>query len=693
MSMRYKGGVISATPPTVTTTSAPGLWTLEQQMQYQAAGVWPQSAIPDPFFEYVTMLLHGDGTNGAQNNTFLDSSTNNFSITRNGDTTQGTFSPFSRAEGNWSNYFNNLGYLSLGSNAALLPGSGDFTVEAWFNASALGGGTAGYNCIFSYGGSTGNLRLFLLGTAPHITVWSGANLFLNVDVSATVKIGGWNHVAIVRSGSTITVYLNGTVVGSPVSNSDNFSGTLNIGSEAGSYLWTGYISNVRVVKGTAVYTSAFTPPIAPLTAIANTGVLTCQSNSFKDNSANNFAVTVTNNPSVQVFNPFNPTTAYLAATNGGSGYFDGTGDYLVVGSGSTGALGSGDFCVEAWVYRTSTADAYFLSNLVSSGGGDGQFNLGIFSGSITFTGWFTTFLSGTSPAPNQWVHYVTCRSGTTMSLYANGTRLATTSTANNFSSSNDIRLGAYASGSNPLAGYMGSSRVVVGSSVYDPAQSTLTVPTAPFTNIANTRVLCNFTNGGIFDNAAMNNLQTFGDAQISTAQSKFGGGSMYFDGSDYLTTKPSSTDNFAMGTGDWTVECWLYLTAVSGIIQSVFDTLPFSAGATTAVRIFISSGAVQLYQYSTPVTSGGSLSTNIWYHIAVCKASGITRIFVNGSQVNTNYSDIANYICGANRPIIGAEGFSLLNPLNGYIDDMRVTKGYARYTANFTPPTAAFPNL
>jgi hypothetical protein len=53
----------------------------------------------DPFFNQTTLLLHGDGTNGAQNNTFLDSSTNNFTITRNGNTTQGTFSPFSLAAG------------------------------------------------------------------------------------------------------------------------------------------------------------------------------------------------------------------------------------------------------------------------------------------------------------------------------------------------------------------------------------------------------------------------------------------------------------------------------------------------------------------------------------------------------------------------------------------------------------------
>ena len=63
------------------------------------------SAIKDGYFNLVTLLLPGNGTNGAQNNTFLDSSTNNFTITRNGNTTQGTFTPFSNQPGAWGNYF------------------------------------------------------------------------------------------------------------------------------------------------------------------------------------------------------------------------------------------------------------------------------------------------------------------------------------------------------------------------------------------------------------------------------------------------------------------------------------------------------------------------------------------------------------------------------------------------------------
>ena len=100
MSFRYPAGLITASSP-VNANYPSGVWTPRQALPYLQNNVWGQ----DPFFEQTVLLLHGDGTNGAQNNTFLDSSSNNFTITRNGNTTQGTFTPFSLAAGEWSNFF------------------------------------------------------------------------------------------------------------------------------------------------------------------------------------------------------------------------------------------------------------------------------------------------------------------------------------------------------------------------------------------------------------------------------------------------------------------------------------------------------------------------------------------------------------------------------------------------------------
>jgi hypothetical protein len=81
---------------------------------------------------------------------------------------------------------------------------------------------------------------------------------------------------------------------------------------------------MRVVKGSGV--TSVTVPTTPLTAISGTELLTCQTNRFVDNSTNNFAITVNGNTSVQPFSPFAPSAAYDPSVNGGSGYFDGSGD-------------------------------------------------------------------------------------------------------------------------------------------------------------------------------------------------------------------------------------------------------------------------------------------------------------------------------------------------------------------------------
>lgn len=85
------------------------------------------------------------------------------------------------------------------------------------------------------------------------------------------------------------------------------------------------------------------------------------------------------------------------------------------------------------------------------------------------------------------------------------------------------------------------------------------------------------------------------------------------------------------------------------------------------------------------------MSATTWTHIALCRSGSSTRLFLDGVQTGSTYTDTNNYLGPANRPVIGASGLSLGgSALNGYIDDLRITK-FARYTANFTPPTAAFP--
>jgi len=94
----------------------------------------------------------------------------------------------------------------------------------------------------------------------------------------------------------------------------------------------------------------------------------------------------------------------------------------------------------------------------------------------------------------------------------------------------------------------------------------------------------------------------------------------------------------------------------------------------------------------TRITSSTSISTGTWYHVAFVRASGSTKMYLNGTNEGATYTDSTNYLGSSGRPIIAADGYTLgSQAMNGYIDDLRITKGYARYTANFTAPTAAFP--
>ena len=180
-----------------------------------------------------------------------------------------------------------------------------------------------------------------------------------------------------------------------------------------------------------------------------------------------------------------------------------------------------------------------------------------------------------------------------------------------------------------------------------------------------------------------------GNAQISTTQSKFGGSSGYFDGNgDYLTLNGQSA--FAFGTGDFTVELWFYLIQASG---QLFDFRPLNTNGAYPVLGLYANGDVSYYVNTQErILAVAGITTATWYHLALTRAGTSTKIFVDGQQVGPTWTDTTNYVVGASRPIFGALGFdpSIL-PLNGYIDELRITKGIARYTANFTVPSAPFP--
>ena len=178
-------------------------------------------------------------------------------------------------------------------------------------------------------------------------------------------------------------------------------------------------------------------------------------------------------------------------------------------------------------------------------------------------------------------------------------------------------------------------------------------------------------------------------AFISTAQSKFGGSSVFFDGTDdYVTTPNNSVFDF--GTDDFTIEMWVNFANVTSTWQAIISRAYGIAGGW---RLYKNDANNQLRWYSqtTPVvlTTASTLSNNTWSHIAVVRNNGIITIYIDGTSRGSAASS-TNYNPGSYAIEIGRGVVTSTYPMTGYIDELRITNGYARYTGNFTPSTTAF---
>ena len=176
-------------------------------------------------------------------------------------------------------------------------------------------------------------------------------------------------------------------------------------------------------------------------------------------------------------------------------------------------------------------------------------------------------------------------------------------------------------------------------------------------------------------------------AVISTTQSKFGGASASFPNATSYLTPTASSSNYAFGTDDFTIEMWVYLNSGNTLYNVVYDarSLAIQAGATPV--IYTIGTALYYFANGQNKITATAPDTNSWHHLAVCRASGNTRMFLDGTQIGSTYTDSSTYII-ASGPFVG-NAFLFDSVWKGYIDEIRITNGYAWYTSNFTPSTTA----
>ena len=189
-------------------------------------------------------------------------------------------------------------------------------------------------------------------------------------------------------------------------------------------------------------------------------------------------------------------------------------------------------------------------------------------------------------------------------------------------------------------------------------------------------------------------LTPVGSAQISTAEAKFSQSLLLNDANtytNYLTTPNNA--GFQMSTGDFTLEAWIYLISKPRNIAGILCSGSASFGDNGGYFVVDSSNRIQLGLPGFAVF-GGTISTGQWYHVAGTRSGTTTRIFIDGTLTNTGTSDSNSYNFSKDNLLIGRNGWdgSGSQAFHGYIDEVRITKGVARYTATFTPPAAAFPD-
>lgn len=663
------------------------------------------------YWDEVLFSVGTSSTSGLKNNTYIDRSSNSHSITLTGTASrdahyQSAFHPYLD---NWSVYFDGKGGtsgsgISFGNDAALNLGTGDFTIELWANLTSNAGvlldwranQTNGLNPMISYTGT--EFTYYVNGTAQITGTSSPARY-------------QWHHVALVRNSGTTTLYVDGVSDGSFSDSTNYVVGLARVGQNAftGGADADGYISNVRVVKGTAVYTSTFTPPTEKLTAISGTVLLTCQDNRYKDNSTNDWTVTASHNPVVSPFNPFGQGSEYDVGENKGSLYKLNATNWNISALSSNLDL-SGDFTIEMWWYPDIDPSSGPPANQYIMDFGSSP-RLSIWwswndSRSIDYAFWaytnnYQTFSSSANQIypDNAWTHlaFVRTISDSTVRLYANGVFQGATQVifAGN-PTSNTFNLGNPNGGNSAIPNYWSDVKITP-SAKYS---SNFTPPTSPLGN-TNAGLYFPFDNAGFFDKTG----------QVTIDGTPSNGGTNTSSNTNGVTPKYDNTNIYMPGTNHmvqtsevppisniWTLEAWVYPTTTPDGNGDCLLGYGYANGIYGGFCLVHSTAAQNNYGFYA--TSNGSswnlLSafdtgitpwSNSWKHIAITQDGTTLRIFLDGT-LTASTSLSATIVASDSKFHFGGglDGTGAMHTTL-HIEGWQVLYGTAKYTSNFTPPT------
>ena len=611
---------------------------------------------------------------------------------------------------------NGLACRTVMPNDASLELVGDFTLEGWFYPSGVdqygpfmyrqtSSSASGDYTVFRMGAG------FNSGVAQFGTRWGGTDFSL--DGVADLR-NAWHHVAVTREGSTVRLFVDGSVVNSgtwsnPVVWDDGHIGDVdgatyqnNTDNE-----WQGRFDSLRLTNGHCRYNASFTPTTEPYPLYGpvdehwSKTLVTLRAFNTSGNTSNAFTTAV-----VLV-----GTTGYTNAEYkfGGRSIFcpAGSANYIQVNSANT--IGTEDFTLEGW-FRfpnavVATADIGVLFDFKPSGGSYiGPYpNLYLRTatgGSLAyFVAGDTRIETPYALATNTWYHVVLCRDSGTTSMYVDGVSIGTWADSTNYGTVSNFRLGRNESGSAGGAMYVSDARATVGVARY-PTASTISVPTRTLP-VHNGDPYYRW-NTLLLQDAATDNsprkwsITTNGNAAFTTTNPKVGTHSLELSSGDSLFISDSVFGAWGSSV-PFTVEAWVYwdgtvtgtpYMAILGGHTGLSTNLYGWYIHNSKFSLFVSSATFQNNN-----TSGDfAVTANQWFHVAHSRdGSGVHRLYKDGVLVRTFTS--TQSLSANSGFYIGTDPASNRPTFPGFLDDIRITYNICRYkNDNIILPITAHPN-
>lgn len=382
---------------------------------------------------------------------------------------------------------------------------------------------------------------------------------------------------------------------------------------------------------------------------------------------------------------------------------------------SSVTLGSGDFTVEFWVYPTAIASSGYGSRVFQIGdGGDANDGLGIcaFHWNNGTHAWivrqgYSAIAGAAAPIANAWQHVAVTKSAAGITIFVGGVRGGTIANSVNFNTSKTVYIGTSAgSWEQNIPNYMDEVRITKGIALYT---DNFVPPAAAFNDPVydvhwwdNVALLMNME--GPQDSTTFTDNSPYQHSLYynGTVKQRVIGKKTGFTGTEIL--QPNSyifagnADNQTIGTNDFTAEAWIHPTIYDGNSQG---TPTYIIGqhtvANTTGRWFMGVDTVTgsntkalalYYEGAIALLGNTAIPNNQWNHVAVSRYAGVTRLFLNGILVGSTSTALTLPVLGFS---VGGSSAGTVQSFCGYMDDVRVTNGIARYTANFPVPYRRYP--